>query len=105
MQVSVNILQKEHFKSISFLNLKCFIYVGYFAAHPLYLDYPRYAGYTPQDNRADFGLIFPLLTILGNLTIILVDLKIISSDFPVVWSVLRVTESARKKSEAPRSQM
>ncbi len=42
-----------------------------------------YAGYTPQDNRADFGLIFPLPTILGNLTIISVDLKIISLDFPV----------------------
>ncbi len=55
------------------------------------------AGYTPQDNRADFGLISPLLTILGNVPIILVDLKIILSDFHVVWGVLRVTESARKK--------
>ncbi len=38
-------------------------------------------GYTPQDNRADFGPISPLLTILGNVPIILVDLKIILSDF------------------------
>ncbi len=43
-----------------------------------------YAGYTPQDNQADFGLIYPLLTILGNVPIILVDLKFILSDFPVV---------------------
>ncbi len=57
------------------------------------------AGYTPQDNRADFGPISPLPTILGNyyrLSIILVVLKIIFSDFPVVWGVLRVTESAQK---------
>ncbi len=38
-------------------------------------------GYTAQDNRADFGPISPLLTILGNVPIILVDLKIILSDF------------------------
>ncbi len=44
---------------------------------------PSYAGYTPQDNRADFGPISPLPTILGNVPIILV-LKIILSDFPVV---------------------
>ncbi len=43
-----------------------------------------YAGYTPQDNRADFGPISPLPTILGNVSIILVDIKIILSDFPVV---------------------
>ncbi len=42
------------------------------------------AGYTPQDNRADFGPISPLPTILGNIPIILVDLKIIFSDFSVV---------------------
>ncbi len=47
-------------------------------------------------NRADFGPISPLLTILGNIPIILAVLKIIFSDFPVVWGVLRVTESARK---------
>ncbi len=39
---------------------------------------------TPQDIRADFGPISPLLTILGNVPIILVVLKIILSDFPVV---------------------
>jgi len=39
---------------------------------------------TPQDNRADFGPISPLPTILGNVPVILVDLKIIFSDFPVV---------------------
>ncbi len=54
------------------------------------------AGYTPQDNRADFGPISPLPTILGNVSIILVGLKIILSDFPVVWGVLRVSESAWK---------
>jgi len=54
------------------------------------------AGYTPQNNRADFGKISPLLTILGNVPIILVDLKIILSDFHVVWGVLGVTESAQK---------
>ncbi len=59
---------------------------------PIYCN----AGYTPQDNRADFWPISPLPTILGNVPIILVDLKIILSDFPVVWGVLRVTESARK---------
>ncbi len=37
-----------------------------------------YAGYTPQDNRADFGTISPLLIILGNVPIILVDLKRLS---------------------------
>ncbi len=42
------------------------------------------------------GLISPLPTILGNVPIILVVLKIILSDFPVVCGVLRVTESARK---------
>ncbi len=42
------------------------------------------AGHTPQDNRADFGTISPLPTILGNVPIILVVLKIILSDFPVV---------------------
>ncbi len=42
------------------------------------------AGYTPQDNRADLGPISPLLTILGNVLIILVDLKIIFSDSSVV---------------------
>ncbi len=52
--------------------------------------------YTPQDNRADFGPISPLPTILGYVPIILVVLKIILSDFPVVWGVLRVTESERK---------
>ncbi len=36
-----------------------------------------FAGYTPQDNRADFGSIFPFPTILYNVPIILVDLKII----------------------------
>ncbi len=55
-----------------------------------------YAGYTPQDNRADFGPISPHPTIPGNVPIILVVLKIKLSDFPVVWGVLRVTESARK---------
>ncbi len=48
------------------------------------------AGYTPQDNRADFGPISPLPTILGNVPIILVVLKIIFSDFSVVWGVLRL---------------
>ncbi len=43
-----------------------------------------YAGYTPQDNRADFEPISPLLRILGNVPSILVDLKIIFSDFPEV---------------------
>ncbi len=57
---------------------------------PLHLTL-SYAGYTPQDNRADFEPISPLPTILGNVPIILVVL-----DFPVVWGVLRVTESARK---------
>ncbi len=42
------------------------------------------AGYTPQDNRADLGPFSPLLTFLGNVPIILVDLKIILSDFSVV---------------------
>ncbi len=42
------------------------------------------AGCTPQDNRADFGPISPLPTILGNVPIILVVLKMILSDFPVV---------------------
>ncbi len=42
------------------------------------------AGYTPEDNRADFGAISPLPTILGNVPIISVDLKIILSDFPEV---------------------
>ncbi len=56
----------------------------------------HYAGYTPQDNRADFGPISPLPTILGNVPIILVVLKMILSDFPVVWGVLRVIESAWK---------
>ncbi len=60
----------------------------------------HYAGYTPQDNRADFGPISPLPTILGNVPIILVVLKIILSDFPEVWGVLRVTESARKNVKA-----
>ncbi len=55
-----------------------------------------YAGYTPQDNRADFGTISPLPPILGNVPIILVVLKSILSDFTVLWGVLRVTESARK---------
>ncbi len=50
----------------------------------------HYAGYTPQDNRADFGPISPLPTILGNVLIILVVLKMILSDFPVVWGVLSV---------------
>ncbi len=35
------------------------------------------AGYTPQDNRADFGPISPLPTILGNVPIIILVLKII----------------------------
>ncbi len=43
-----------------------------------------HAGYTPQDNRADFGPISPLPTILGNVLIILVVLKIVFSDFSVV---------------------
>ncbi len=47
-------------------------------------------------NRADLGPSSPLPTILGNVPFILVDLKIILSDFPVVWGVLRVTESTRK---------
>ncbi len=42
------------------------------------------AGYTPQDNRTDVGPISPLPAILGNVPIILVDLKIILSDFSVV---------------------
>ncbi len=54
------------------------------------------AGYTPQDSWADFEQIYPLLTILGKVPIILVVQKIILSDFPVVWSMLRVTESAWK---------
>ncbi len=44
----------------------------------------------------DFGPISPLPTILGNAPIISVDLKSILSDFPVVWGVLRLTESSRK---------
>ncbi len=43
-----------------------------------------YAGYTTQDNQTDFGPIYLLPTILGNVQIILVDLKIIFSDFSVV---------------------
>ncbi len=54
------------------------------------------AGYTAQDNRADFGPISSLPTILGNVPIILVVLKIILSDFPEVWGVVRVTESVQK---------
>ncbi len=54
------------------------------------------AGYTPQDNRADFGLISPLATILGNVPIILVVIKMIFSNFSVVLGVLRVTKSTRK---------
>ncbi len=66
-------------------------------------DMSTIAGYTPQDNRGDFGPISPLPTILGNVSIILVVLKIILFDFPVVWGVLRVTDSARKRTaEAPR---
>ncbi len=45
-----------------------------------------YAGYTPQDNRADFGRISPLPTILGNVPIILVVLKIILSGVRCVKS-------------------
>ncbi len=56
----------------------------------------RKAGYTPQDNQADFRLISPLPTILVNVPNILVVLKFILSDFSVVWGVLSVTESARK---------
>ncbi len=63
--------------------------------------WPVYAGYTPQDNRADFGPISPLSTILGNVPIVLVVLKIILCGgwkviFPVMWGVLKVTESAQK---------
>ncbi len=54
------------------------------------------AGYTPQDNQPDFGPISPLPTILGNVPIILVGLKIILSDFPEVWGVVRMTESVWK---------
>ncbi len=54
------------------------------------------AGYTPQDNRAVLGPISPLPTTLGNVPIILVDLKIILSYISVVWGVIRVTESSRK---------
>ncbi len=50
---------------------------------------------TPQDNRADFGPIFPPPTVLGKVPIILVVLKIFS-DCSVVWGVLRETECARK---------
>ncbi len=50
--------------------------------------------YTPEDNQADFGSISPLLTILGNVRIILMNLKMIFSDLSEVWGVLRVTESA-----------
>ncbi len=39
-----------------------------------------------------FGPISPFRQPQGNVPIILVDLKIIFSDFPVVWGVLRVTE-------------
>ncbi len=55
-----------------------------------------YAGYTPQDNRADFGPISPVPTILGNVPIILGVLKLILSDFSMMWGVSRVTESIRK---------
>ncbi len=51
---------------------------------PQILQKTTNAGYTTQDNQANFGPISPLLTILGNVLIILVDLKIIISDFPVV---------------------
>ncbi len=44
---------------------------------------PTEAGYT-QDNRADFGPISSFPTILGNVPILLVDLKIILSDFPMM---------------------
>ncbi len=42
------------------------------------------------------GPISPLPTILGNVLVIFVLLKTILSDCPVVWGVLRLTESARK---------
>ncbi len=41
----------------------------------------RYAGHTPQDNQADFGPISFLLTILGNVPIILVLKMIFSKTF------------------------
>ncbi len=55
-----------------------------------------HAGYTAQDNRADFGPISPVPTILGNVLIILGVLKLILSDFSMMWGVSRVTESIRK---------
>ncbi len=45
------------------------------------------------------GPISPLPTILGNVPIILVVLKIILSDFPEVWGVVSVTESVQKNVE------
>ncbi len=55
-----------------------------------------YAGYTPQDNQADFGPMSPLPTILGNVPIILVVLKISYEIFLWCEVLLRVTESAWK---------
>ncbi len=52
------------------------------------------AGYKSQDNRADFGPISPLQTILGNVPIILVVLKIILSDVHVVHT--RAVKMAEK---------
>ncbi len=52
-----------------------------------------YAGYTPQDNGADFGPISPLATILAN--VILVDLYIYRSVYLFIFllRVCRVSEA------------
>ncbi len=67
--------------TIKLLPKKIYIYMRNVNEWP---DLDSYAGYTPQDNRADFGPISPLPSILGNVPIILVVLTIILSDFPVV---------------------
>ncbi len=71
------------------------LFISWMAFNPLlWGNYSFNAGCTPQDNRLILGWFLPFRQ--GNVLIILVDLKIILSDFPVVWGVLRVTESARK---------
>ncbi len=74
-----------------------FLTGNYTLKYNYWVSSSTYAGYTPQDNRADFGPISPLPTILGNVLIILVVLKIILSDFPVVWGVKRICSEERRR--------